>query len=451
MLVDRGYLSQEQIDDALEYGRTSKLRLGEALLALNLITNDVLSYALAEQFGVRPIELTPEMIDYDLLSRFPLDLLRRYLMLPLVEMGDEITIVVADPNNSAGLEALASMVPKYHFSQQLGDPDQIRRCLDAFALEPASAINRRDPSTTQNIHMDEPGAAPEANAPDYLHWLITMAVQQPDSDVVVRTDGVTTTVSRTPSLTSGIPATAARLHTFAGSFFPTVRDALWRNCEQISECGTEVGVWKSPLRFSTRKFRLQVAIMHDLGGSIIRLRPLTEVNAEEIPGSDGSMAMVSYAPATVVLYDEPNRMELFLLSLCSRQNDTSITLFLQETTRIIFPQVHLYPAFFVDAVGLSSTLGPTHVVFDHPADVNVLSRICYAAPRRPSLLVCIPVHSPVSHKIDGTAAAPAPAIVPGAQEIFKQLNPRVLYLQGAENQIIEMTAGEAIELMRNSH
>ncbi len=129
LLVERGFLTSEQCEQALNYARQHGKRIGEALIEMGLISHDLLSAALGEQYGTRPMVIEPSMLDFDLLRRFPLDLLRRHNLLPLIDLGDELVVAVGDPNDREGIEALASLVPDRRLVFQLADAVEISRCL----------------------------------------------------------------------------------------------------------------------------------------------------------------------------------------------------------------------------------------------------------------------------------------------------------------------------------
>jgi hypothetical protein len=54
LLVERGLVTRARCDEALEYGRTHGLRLGEALMALGYANNEMISCGLGQQFGLTP-------------------------------------------------------------------------------------------------------------------------------------------------------------------------------------------------------------------------------------------------------------------------------------------------------------------------------------------------------------------------------------------------------------
>src|SRR5687767_4744726 len=103
ILVDCRVVTQEQVDQALgEQRRTGKL-FGEALLDLGHISEDDLGWALSNQLDIPYIDLKADMVDLGAVSLLGPTLMRRYRLLPLVRVGDALTVVVADPTNAEAL------------------------------------------------------------------------------------------------------------------------------------------------------------------------------------------------------------------------------------------------------------------------------------------------------------------------------------------------------------
>lgn len=152
LLVERGFLTQEQCEKALAYARERGLRIGEALLELGFVSHDLLSAALGEQFGTRPMVLDPSMLDFELLERFPVELLAEHKLLPLTDLGDELIVAVGDPHDQEGLEKLSALVPDRRLVLQLANAVEIAKCLahPRIAQRVGASGEGREASTFQS-------------------------------------------------------------------------------------------------------------------------------------------------------------------------------------------------------------------------------------------------------------------------------------------------------------
>ncbi|MHB0866689.1 MAG: GspE/PulE family protein [Thermoleophilia bacterium] len=110
ILVGKGHISREQLNDVLEKQKSNPKRLGEILIDDGLITQDQLNLALAERLGVESIGLSETSIDSLAASMIPEKLARRYGAIP-IKFIDENTLLVAmvDPTNVFAIDDLRMM------------------------------------------------------------------------------------------------------------------------------------------------------------------------------------------------------------------------------------------------------------------------------------------------------------------------------------------------------
>jgi Type II secretion system (T2SS), protein E, N-terminal domain len=97
LLVERGDLSGQQLRDALGAQTSGGKRLGEILVELGVISERVLSSALAEQVGLEAIDLSRARPDIAIVGLMPEDEARALGALPLRKVGERIEVAIADP------------------------------------------------------------------------------------------------------------------------------------------------------------------------------------------------------------------------------------------------------------------------------------------------------------------------------------------------------------------
>jgi type IV pilus assembly protein PilB len=111
VLVERGLITKEQLDEALARRRVDGRPLGELLLSMGVIAQEQLSWALSEALHIPFVELSDEVIDLEVARSLPEAVLRRHEVVPILRVGDEMTVLVADPTNrhaAIELEALSA-------------------------------------------------------------------------------------------------------------------------------------------------------------------------------------------------------------------------------------------------------------------------------------------------------------------------------------------------------
>jgi type IV pilus assembly protein PilB len=109
ILLKKGWISHDKLDAALEAARVSGMRLGETLLARGWLFEPELASALAEQFGLRYVDLVRHPLDPGAARLLPLEVARRMFAVP-VRFADSgvIEVAVGDPGDAdaSGLEQI---------------------------------------------------------------------------------------------------------------------------------------------------------------------------------------------------------------------------------------------------------------------------------------------------------------------------------------------------------
>jgi hypothetical protein len=108
ILVAHHVVTEAQVAQGLADQAQWGGRLGQALVRLAALTEDVLVRALSRQLGVPRADLRSAQPAPEALARVPAALARQLKALPLeLRRGEVLAVAMADPNDSAHLEALA--------------------------------------------------------------------------------------------------------------------------------------------------------------------------------------------------------------------------------------------------------------------------------------------------------------------------------------------------------
>ena len=98
ILVEKGWVTHERLDAALEQSRLTGMRLGETLLARGWLFEPELASALAEQASLRYVDLVRHPLDPKVARLLPLEVARRMFAVPVRFTDDgRIEVAVADP------------------------------------------------------------------------------------------------------------------------------------------------------------------------------------------------------------------------------------------------------------------------------------------------------------------------------------------------------------------
>lgn len=110
ILTEMNLIAEADLKKALDLGREKGLRLGAALIELGMLTEDQILWALAEQMGLSFIRVTEEQVAPEVVRLVPEEMSRRHGVLPLIRIGNELTLAVNDPLEDALFADIARLI-----------------------------------------------------------------------------------------------------------------------------------------------------------------------------------------------------------------------------------------------------------------------------------------------------------------------------------------------------
>ena len=156
LLIKNGIITQEQLDEALEQQKKKKKRLGEILIELGYLNSENLLWMISEQADIPFVEVRPQMLDSQLINKFPENVLYNNLILPLYETEDKIYIAVGDPADPLVVKKMEGFTTKEVITSG-ADPKKIEQLLNKFFLaqQAEKALEaEREAKTTIKITAD---------------------------------------------------------------------------------------------------------------------------------------------------------------------------------------------------------------------------------------------------------------------------------------------------------
>ncbi len=105
ILVECGYVTDEQIQEALAYQESHEgIRLGKALIEMGVLSEQQMLNGLGIRLGLKTIKLSQITVDPEAAALLPEETARRYQMLPVKAASGLLTVLTNDPLNFYGLE-----------------------------------------------------------------------------------------------------------------------------------------------------------------------------------------------------------------------------------------------------------------------------------------------------------------------------------------------------------
>lgn len=174
ILLEEGYLTQEQLQEALEAQRDTGKLLGELLVERGVLTERAIARAIATQFQVPYLGLPNHHINKDIVALLPAEMLYKYQFVPLDRFGSVITILMAGVLNADIVHEIQNLTGCELFVF-IGTSDDVKKALEEYApiqrIEPpkkaaaaggmpedwAKMFDQADQSIQQSLDKPPPG------------------------------------------------------------------------------------------------------------------------------------------------------------------------------------------------------------------------------------------------------------------------------------------------------
>jgi len=106
LLIEENLITTQQLEAALKYQSQNGGRLGSILIHLGYVDDDDITLILSKKYGVPSIDLDSFEIDASTIKIIPIEVARKYMVVPLSLVGNTLTIASADPANIVALREI---------------------------------------------------------------------------------------------------------------------------------------------------------------------------------------------------------------------------------------------------------------------------------------------------------------------------------------------------------
>ncbi|MFC1889217.1 ATPase, T2SS/T4P/T4SS family [Thermodesulfobacteriota bacterium] len=129
ILVEAGMVSDEQLDFALSHQKHEGVRIGEALIALQVVEEETVLQAVSRQIGVPRADMAGFSFGREVLSILPVKAIQQYSAFPLFVDSGRLVLAMADPLDLKSIEDIQFIVGM-EASPVLASLDEIRTLVD---------------------------------------------------------------------------------------------------------------------------------------------------------------------------------------------------------------------------------------------------------------------------------------------------------------------------------
>lgn len=150
-----GLIDDKQLEDALKIAQGAHKRIGDVLCEMGYVQDTDVAKALASQAGLEYIDLSqPDAVNKDNLTLLPVDIIKKFMVLPLEKVGNKLKVIVGDP---LGLDVLDNLRFRMNCEIEiaLAARSQIKEFLDEMFRETRESIDKAVREMTVDSSIDQ--------------------------------------------------------------------------------------------------------------------------------------------------------------------------------------------------------------------------------------------------------------------------------------------------------
>ena len=141
LLLKEKRITAEQLQEALNYQRTTGGKLGLNLVKLGYVKDEEITALLSKQYGVPSIALNQFEIDPAVIKLVPAETARKYQIVPLSRAGATLTIAMTDPTNVFAMDDVKFMTG-YNVEPVVASEIALLESIDKYYGVAAPTANR---------------------------------------------------------------------------------------------------------------------------------------------------------------------------------------------------------------------------------------------------------------------------------------------------------------------
>ena len=190
ILLEKGWVTEEQVQKALAYGKAENCRIGEALLNLEICSQEQVTRALAIHFQLPFANLGKHVIPQEIIDAVPKDVALEHRIIPVARKGRSLVIALSDPLDFFALDNLRFILST-EVDCALAMPDAVDEALDDYyrlaggydSVLGEDAGSDEDVEFGRGDYSGEDGDANDAPVIKLVHMVIANALKAGASDI----------------------------------------------------------------------------------------------------------------------------------------------------------------------------------------------------------------------------------------------------------------------------
>jgi len=199
LLLQEKLLTEDQLENALDFQKKNEVPMGSALIALGFISEEEMAQALSRQLGYPYVDLDQFEVYPDVVNLIPLEIAQKYMIMPIHRIRSFLTLAMVDPTDLTALEdvkfrtslsiqpvitsesSIKNAISKYYGSSHAL---RLKKKLDEVELAEDSSVNIIEEEEETEAEIDElVVSTEEAPVISLVNSVIIEAVKKEASDI----------------------------------------------------------------------------------------------------------------------------------------------------------------------------------------------------------------------------------------------------------------------------
>lgn len=131
LLLEKGVIKQNQLDEALKIQKEKGGLLGQLLAGLGYVTEEQIAQVITVQYGFPYLPLFNYDMDAEAVKLIPENVARQYCLIAIDKIGNGVTIAMADPLNTQAVEDI-ELLTSSSIQVFVSTSTDIRQAIDKF-------------------------------------------------------------------------------------------------------------------------------------------------------------------------------------------------------------------------------------------------------------------------------------------------------------------------------
>ncbi len=180
LLREKGYVTAEQLDVASQAMREGNETTLDVLVASGALTEDDVLGTIADQFGMKYVNIDPSALDPDIGKEIAPEIARKYGVAPVMKDADSITIVLSDPMGYDAVDSLRYVLHGKDVQAVLAPAADVKALMEKLYPSGLDEITTR---TDDGFGDDESSGDDDAPVIRLCGLILSNAIKMKASDI----------------------------------------------------------------------------------------------------------------------------------------------------------------------------------------------------------------------------------------------------------------------------